>query len=175
MELRKVISGGQTGVDRAALEAALACSLSIGGWCPKGRRAEDGVIPARYPLTEAASSNYAVRTRLNVRDSDATLIVTLGMLDGGTQLTAKLAESARKPFFIVRAHEAAGQDAAIEFIRKAAGSTLNVAGPRESRVRGIFAFARDFLVSVFRSLDREDGEIAVFVPKKPPRKGGAEA
>ena len=73
--IAKLISGGQTGVDRAALDAALAAGLPIGGWCPKGRLAEDGVIPLRYPLQETPSQQYAQRTRWNVRDADGTLIL----------------------------------------------------------------------------------------------------
>src|SRR5690606_4861542 len=71
-------AGGQTGVDRAALDAAMVCGVPVGGWCPRGRRAEDGPIPARYPLAETASSDYAERTRRNVLDADATLVLTWG-------------------------------------------------------------------------------------------------
>ena len=74
--LRRIVSGGQTGVDRAALDVGLAWGLPIGGWCPRGRTAEDGPIPARYPLRETESAKYDVRTRRNVRDSDGTLILT---------------------------------------------------------------------------------------------------
>ncbi|PSQ85488.1 MAG: molybdenum cofactor carrier, partial [Bacteroidetes bacterium QH_2_63_10] len=85
--MRKIISGGQTGVDRAALDAALAFNVPVGGWCPKGRRAEDGQIPDRYPLEETPSEAYEQRTAWNVRDSDGTLIITDGSLEGGTALT----------------------------------------------------------------------------------------
>jgi len=87
VKLCKLISGGQTGVDRAALDVALALGLAVDGWCPKDRRAEDGVIPARYPLVETPERNYQVRTRRNVEDADGTLILNLGKLDGGTALT----------------------------------------------------------------------------------------
>ena len=86
--LDKIISGGQTGVDRAALDVALALGLAVGGGCPKGRRAEDGIIPDRYPLTETPEPNYEARTRRNVEDADGTLILNRGKLDGGTALTA---------------------------------------------------------------------------------------
>ena len=83
----RVISGGQTGVDRAALDAAFELALECGGWVPAGRRAEDGPVDARYPLRETAAGDYETRTRLNVRDSDATLILTRGRPSGGTALT----------------------------------------------------------------------------------------
>ena len=83
----KIISGGQTGADRAALDVALTLSLPIGGWCPQGRRAEDGVIPDRYPLLETPERNYQARTRRKIEDSDGTLILNLGQLGGGTALT----------------------------------------------------------------------------------------
>src|SRR5947199_5509021 len=82
-----IVSGGQTGVDRAALDVALELGLPCGGWCPRGRRAEDGPIPAHYPLCETRSPIYPVRARWNVRDSDATLILTRGRADRGTALT----------------------------------------------------------------------------------------
>jgi predicted Rossmann-fold nucleotide-binding protein len=83
MKLERVISGGQTGVDRGALDAAMLAGIPVGGACPKGRKAEDGLIPDRYPLTELASENYRVRTEKNVKDADATLILTVGAISGG--------------------------------------------------------------------------------------------
>src|SRR5689334_3584695 len=97
----KIISGGQTGVDRAALDVALELGLECGGWCPKGRKAEDGPIPQRYPLTETDSDQYPLRTAMNVRDADGTLIVTRGQPDRGTGLTLQLAKRYDKPFFVV--------------------------------------------------------------------------
>src|SRR5687768_746683 len=94
----KVISGGQAGVDRAALDAALALGYEVGGWCPQGRRAEDGPIPQRYPLKETVSEKYPTRTALNVRDADATLILHLGTLCGGSKLTAEVARRSHKPY-----------------------------------------------------------------------------
>jgi hypothetical protein len=88
-------------VDRAALDVALALGLPVGGWCPKGRRAEDGVIPARYPLVETPEPDYETRTRRNVEDSDGTLILNLGPPDGGTALTAAHARQIGKPCLIV--------------------------------------------------------------------------
>lgn len=85
--LDKLISGGQTGVDRAALDVGLALGLPVGGWCPKGQRAEDSKIPDCYPLVEIPERNYRTRTRRNVEDADGTLILNLGKLDGGTAFT----------------------------------------------------------------------------------------
>ena len=175
MRLKRVISGGQTGVDRAALEAATACGIPIGGWCPEGRRAEDGTIPDRYPLTETPSREYPVRTKWNVRDSDATLIMTLGTPDGGTRLTAKAAASLGKPCLIVRADDPGARDTAVAFIDETRGTILNVAGPRESRQPGIFPRAREFLIQVFRAIEGGEPEVAAVVPRKPPGGDGAEA
>ena len=175
MELQKVISGGQTGVDRAALDAALVCGIPIGGWCPRGRRAEDGAIPTRYPLEETPSPDYPMRTRWNVRDSHATLIVTVGRLDGGTQLTGKIAAELGRPCAFVRSDRSSDVEVAVAFIRTVPGSILNVAGPRESRVQGVFASAHAVLSRVFERFADEEGEAVAFVPKKPPDKDGAEA
>src|SRR5688572_16678238 len=97
----KIISGGQTGVDRAALDVALELGLPCGGWCPKGRKAEDGVIDPKYPLQETSTDDYPQRTEKNVQDSDATLILTRGKPDGGTALTRSLAREHKKPCKVV--------------------------------------------------------------------------
>ncbi|MCP4451447.1 MAG: hypothetical protein GY809_08300, partial [Planctomycetes bacterium] len=97
-----IISGGQTGVDRAALDWAIEAGVAHGGWCPKGRLAEDGPIPSQYDLAETPSDDYAVRTHWNVRDSDATVIVSLHRtLSGGTELTQMLAVALGKPWLHV--------------------------------------------------------------------------
>ncbi len=101
IRVQKIVSGGQTGVDRAALDAAATLGLQRGGWCPRGRRAEDGVIPRHYPLQETDSPRYDVRTRRNVRDSDATLILHRGTLRGGTRFTAEYCRQRRKPCLLV--------------------------------------------------------------------------
>ncbi len=92
-----VVSGGQTGADQGALDAALKLGHTCGGWCPMGRRSEAGRIPDRYPLQEHTSTKYPARTEANVRDSDGTLIFTYGEPTGGTALTVKLARLHRKP------------------------------------------------------------------------------
>ena len=105
MTLIKIISGGQTGVDRAALDAACEALIPSGGWCPKGRRAEDGVIPERYCLKETRAKSYAVRTGWNVRGSDGTLILYKGLQGGETELTFKMARQQGKPFLMVQLDE----------------------------------------------------------------------
>lgn len=137
LELEKIVSGGQTGADRAALDVALSAKLATGGWVPHGRRAEDGRIPARYAgLVETDASNYEHRTALNVRDSDATLVFSFGEPSGGTALTRKLALASGKPCLQVDL-DAVGSDEAAERIRAWLAEhgirVLNVAGPRASR------------------------------------------
>lgn len=154
MPLVRIVSGGQTGVDRAALDAALDCGLAIGGWCPKGRRAEDGVIAERYPLVETPSKDYRQRTKWNVRDSDATLILVLGELSGGSRLTAGTARSLGKPLFVGRLDLYATAREVGEFVEAHRVRTLNVAGPRESRCPGIHARAYALLRTVFADLER---------------------
>ncbi len=98
MTLWQIVFGGQAGVDRAALDAALTLGIPAGGWCPLDRKAEDGRIPDRYPLTETASPSYKKRTKLNVRDADGTLVLNMGTLDGGTLATVKIAQKLKKPY-----------------------------------------------------------------------------
>lgn len=146
--IERVLSGGQTGVDRAALDAALASGLAIGGWCPKGRRAEDGAIPDRYPLLETESAEYDDRTRRNVRDSDATLIVTGDRLSGGTELTLLAALAAGKPCLVVDLRRATAETEVLAWLDAHQVSQLNVAGPRESGQPGIYRRAFDYLYRV---------------------------
>src|SRR6516225_6787777 len=99
--IAKIVSGGQTGVDRAALDFALESGVPCGGWCPATRKAEDGPISARYPLTETPTDDYAQRTEWNVRDSDATLVLTHGIPAGGTALTIACAKRDGKPCLVI--------------------------------------------------------------------------
>jgi len=148
----KIVSGGQTGVDRAALDAALEAGLPCGGFVPRGRLAEDGPIPARYPLTECESEDYAVRTGLNVLGSDATLILYEGELSGGTLLTAGLCRRHGKPVFTLalgREPPEAAAERCRAFIRRARPSILNVAGPRESGSPGVYGRSLAVLKRVF--------------------------
>jgi len=146
--LLKIISGGQTGVDRAALDVALALNTPCGGWCPKGRKAEDGTIPDRYPLEETESGSYPVRTEMNVREADGTLILTFGKLTGGTSLTAGLARKHKKPYIIIDLQK--GEPAAWvrEWIKKRQVRVMNVAGPREGKNPGIHKLAFDFISEI---------------------------
>jgi len=146
----KVVSGGQTGVDRAALDAALALNVPCAGWCPRGRRAEDGRIPERYPLAETSTPSYPERTERNVRDSDGTLILTRGTPRGGTALTLRLARRHRRPSFVVDLDEPPPAETVRAWIRDQSIAVLNVAGPRESEAPGIHAAASRYLESVLR-------------------------
>lgn len=131
----KIVSGGQTGVDRGALDAALEIGAPCGGWCTKGRRAEDGRIPDRYPLAELEDKHYQQRTLRNVLDSDATLIIYFGVLGGGTELTLVFCIKHGKPYRLIDAREISpvrGAELIEEFVCDNAVKVLNVAGPRAS-------------------------------------------
>lgn len=144
----KIISGGQTGADRAGLDVAIVRRLSHGGWCPRGRKAEDGPLDARYLLTETPSADYLVRTERNVSSSDATVILTIGGLSGGSKRTAGFAKKHSHPYLHL-ALVAGAEDQAAEklaaFVRLHRVSRLNVAGSRESKSPGIYALAVDVL------------------------------
>lgn len=146
--IKKIVSGGQTGVDRAALDAAIACAVAVGGWCPRGRRAEDGAIPESYPLVETSSRNYAVRTKRNINDSDATLIVTSRALTGGTALTHMLAKRLEKPVLVVDLRYSIPMESILDWVSSNSIETLNVAGPRESQQPGIHKRVVDFLTEL---------------------------
>jgi len=135
MTLTKIVSGGQTGVDRGALDAALATGFSCGGWCPADRRAEDELIPERYPLTPLPGGGYKERTRQNVIDSDGTAILFYGHLSGGTKLTRDLCVREKKPFVVLDAKlitESQAAAAVARFVEENDLQELNVAGPRLS-------------------------------------------
>lgn len=149
MRPTKIVSGGQTGVDRAALDAAIALDIPHGGWCPRGRLAENGRIPSRYKLTETDSPHYAVRTERNVLDSDATLILCRGTPSGGTELTLRLADQHRRPAMIVDLDAPIVADEIHAWLTEYAVSTLNVAGPRESQSPGIGRQAAEFIETLF--------------------------
>ncbi|HEY1581809.1 MAG TPA: putative molybdenum carrier protein [Chthoniobacterales bacterium] len=132
----KIISGGQTGVDRAALDVALSLGVSSGGFCPAHRLAEDGIIPERYPLEELPDGGYPERTERNVSAADGTVIFHRGPLTGGTKATGELCRERRKPCLllnanVVSAEEAAGQLS--KFVREKGLAVINVAGPRASQ------------------------------------------
>lgn len=145
-------SGGQTGVDRAAWDAAIAVGLPIDGWLPRGRLAEDGTVPSRYgPLRETASRDWAGRTTANVRDSDATLILFRDTLSGGTAFTHREAIRLGREVLVVDLARAAPEACVAEiraWLGRVTPGRLNVAGPRESIAPGIGAAARELLVGV---------------------------
>ena len=149
-----IVSGGQTGVDRAALDAAVDAGLKIGGWCPSGRLAEDGPIPEKYPLHETESADYALRTEWNVRDSDGTLIVAWGEPQGGTAYTLDMAERWQRPCYVVDlAAPSEGEFSRLAgWLREHTIETLNVAGPRASAGEWVYPQAREFLEGLFRLL-----------------------
>lgn len=141
----KIISGGQTGVDRAALDFAIESGIPHGGWCPLKRKAEDGPIDARYLLSETAEIDYSVRTRLNVRDSDGTLVLNTGRVEGGTALTVQLAKKMGKPCLVADLNNIAGENAILDWLKTNKIRVLNIAGPRESKCPGIYEKTRKIL------------------------------
>lgn len=144
----RIVSGGQSGADRAALDWAIDRGLAHGGWCPRGRLAEDGPIPPRYNLREMPTSRYIDRTRRNVLDSDGTLILNLGALDGGTLETLTLAEALGRPCLVLQLE--AGSDSllvrrTLDWLETHRIAQLNIAGPRESRRPGTYRLVYAFL------------------------------
>lgn len=147
----RIVSGGQTGADRGALDFAIKHGYIHGGWAPHGRLAEDGVIPAKYQLTEMAEGGYRQRTSRNAVDSDATLIVNLGELDGGTLATQVFAEKSGKPCLVVQADPGISEemgDSVIAWLRQHDVKILNVAGPRESKRPDICRLTSELLTAV---------------------------
>ncbi|MDH4350305.1 MAG: putative molybdenum carrier protein [Gemmatimonadota bacterium] len=148
--IREIQSGGQTGVDRAALDAAMAHGIPYGGWIPRGRLAEDGVVPDRYIyMVETVETDYAARTERNVQTADATLVIHFGPLEGGSLLTAELAARFNKPCLTIDL-DTEQQDQALQATRAwltalAAQVRLNVAGPRASVAPDGYGRARAFL------------------------------
>ena len=139
----KIISGGQTGADRAALDAAMDAGAPCGGWCPADRMAEDGVIPEQYPLEALPGGGYDQRTRRNVADSDGTIIFTFGESAGGTETTQRACGELHKPMLVIDTETTDPPLAIVQmrdFVRRHAIATLNVAGPRASEEPAIGAF-----------------------------------
>lgn len=154
--LQRIVSGGQTGVDRGALDAALDLHIPHGGWCPRGRRAEDGRIPSRYRLREMPSSDYARRTEQNVLDSDATLILYGGALTGpaltgGTALTHRLCLRHGRPHLVLDPTHDDALATARAWLAEHHVHVLNVAGPRESSFPGIGQMTRQFIARLLES------------------------
>jgi hypothetical protein len=145
----KIISGGQTGVDRAALDLALKHGIECGGWCPAGRLDEFGRIPDQYPVQELAAGGFTERTLQNVKDSDGTVTIYPGKLSGGTEQTVRFCNELQRPHQLIEASRLSVEDAArliADFVRKNKIDVLNVAGPRQSE----WAEGYDY---TFRALD----------------------
>ncbi len=142
----RIVSGAQTGVDRAALDSALRHGIDCGGWCPEGRQAEDGPIPAAYPVIELAGCGYSERTLKNVQDSDGTVIIYFGTLSGGTEKTLRFCLDEGRPYLLLDATEIASSRAAeriVEFYRQLEGERLNFAGPRASGEAAAYGYTRE--------------------------------
>lgn len=151
--IEKIISGGQTGVDRAALAVAVYLDIPHGGWCPQGRRAEDGTIPEFYDLQETDSPNYAVRTLQNILDSDGTLVLSRGIISGGTALTINLAKRNQRPLLVLNLAEEHDYAALRRWLIQHQIRILNVAGPRESSEPQITPEAEQFLANGLSDLE----------------------
>lgn len=172
--LKQIVSGGQTGVDQAALRAAKACGLSVGGWCPPGRVCESGVIPLEFALQEtererspdAPDVPRSQRTEWNVRDSDATLVIRSGKashndaateeFDPGTAWTGECAARFRRPFLICDIDDLNSTDKILKWLAATPIQTLNVAGPSEGRSPGIGDRVYTLLLEIFLRPEDDD-------------------
>ncbi|MCM2283382.1 MAG: putative molybdenum carrier protein [Desulfobacula sp.] len=171
--LKKIVSGGQTGADRAALDIALKFNMNHGGWIPKGRRAEDGPLKEKYRLTETGSEDYRERTKLNVIDSHGTVILSRGELTGGSKFTRTFAKLMGRPNCYVDLSQSEEFEAAVilkSFILENQILVLNVAGPRQSTMPGIYADVKTILEVLLYLLfldTRKDRETRAYIPSEP--------
>ena len=150
--IRKIISGGQTGVDQAALDAAINLAVAHGGWIPKGRMTESGPLPEKYKLKETRSSSYADRTEKNVRDADGTLIISHGLLSGGSEYTREMAIKHKRPWLHIDLSQIAAFQAASainQWILQKEIEVLNVAGPRASKDPTVYQEALNVIESAY--------------------------
>lgn len=171
MTISRIVSGGQTGADRGALEAAMYCDIPHGGWCPLNRKAEDGTIPEKYTLSQMPTGDYLARTEANVIDSDATLVFTPNRPTGGSLRTIEFCMKHRKPWLHVSLAIMSGERAEMEIIRWIEGDPelnsyedyeakppdpciLNVAGSRGSKAPGIAGQVEAIMVDVLRMANR---------------------
>ena len=152
-QLERIVSGGQTGADRAGLDVAIRWNFPYGGWCPKGRKAEDGIIGGQYQLVETPSASYLQRTEWNARDSDATVIFTIAStLTGGSKRTAEFAAKHRKPWIHLPRHSSSYESPALvlqQFVEENSVRVLNVAGTRGSKEPEVWQFAYETLEAAF--------------------------
>lgn len=159
MMIQKIISGGQTGADQAALDAAIKLGLAYGGWVPKGRKTEAGILPKKYRVSEMPTSSYAERTEQNVMDSDGTLVVSHGPLSGGSEYTRNMAAKHGRPFLHVDLEQTPAFLASIsikDWIIRNRLKILNVAGPRASRDAKIYQAVFDLIEATYYLLSMED-------------------
>ena len=148
--ISKIVSGGQTGADRAALDWAISRGIECGGWCPKGRKAEDGPISSTYPLIETPSANYIQRTEWNVRDAGGTVIFSIDpVLTGGSKKTVAFAKKHNKPCLHIHPGVKDPGKKLRDFVADNEIKTLNVAGPRASKEPGVANFVREVLNEAF--------------------------
>jgi len=150
--IKKIISGGQTGADQAAFDVAIKLGIPHGGWIPKGRKTENGILPDKYQLQEMPTSSYPKRTEQNVLDSDGTLILSYGNLTGGSALTRKMAEKHGRPWVHVDMNKLSIVDAANtikSWIDRSDIKILNVAGPKASKSPGIYKTTIEVLKASF--------------------------
>ena len=155
--IKKIISGGQTGADQAALDVAIKLNIPHGGWIPKGRKTEDGRLPDKYELQEMLTASYSKRTGQNVLDSDGTLIISHGKLDGGSALTRTLAKKHNHPWIHLDMDEFTITNAASivrSWISRNKIQVLNVAGPRASKNPRIYNTTAEVLESVL-TIDKD--------------------
>ena len=155
----KFRTGGQTGVDRAVLDFCLKNQEEVCGWCPAGRKAEDGTIPTHYPLDELEGAGYGERTEANVRDSEGTLILHLGNISGGTQLTEECCRKLEKPFLslnLISEDKEAQVEEILEFMESEKIRELNVAGPRASEESEVYGKTRIFLQLFLSALRKRE-------------------
>ena len=153
--LKKIISGGQTGADRAALDVAIDKGIPHGGWIPKGRKTEDGTLPDKYNIQEMPTASYPKRTEKNILDSDGTLIISHGKLTGGSALTRKLAKQHEKPWLHLDMTDVSITEAAERLTRCIEGQDikiLNVAGSRASKDKQIYMKTSEVLKNTIESL-----------------------
>jgi hypothetical protein len=150
----KIISGGQTGVDRAALDTALETGTVCGGWCPDGRLAEDGAIPLHYPVSELKGAGYPERTLQNVIDSDGTAIIYFGKPAGGTAQTLRFCLERKKPYLLIDAAELTPECAAermLAFVASHSIAVLNIAGPRANEEASAYGYAYQAVIRFLRA------------------------
>jgi hypothetical protein len=148
--IEKILSGGQTGVDRAALDAALELGIACGGWCPAGRHADDGPIPLHYPLRETADMDHTVRTEHNVRDSDGTLMFYRGMLQGGTAYAVLMAEKLKRPVLAIDIDAPLAPAEVVAWLARHRVRCVHIGGQREATSPGIYAAASGLISDILR-------------------------